>query len=243
MKKKLMLIYKKLLNNYGEQGWWPIINNYTCEYNKSFKHDKKTTKQKFEICIGAILTQNTAWKNVEKSLINLKSANIFSPNKILSTPDSKLTSLIRPAGYYNVKTRKLKEISKFFLEHKDDFENESLSREELLKVWGVGKESADYIMLYALNKPFFIVDAYTIRIFSRMGFFDEKRKYDFVQDFFQKNLPKDYKIYNEYHALIVEHAKRHCRKKPLCNGCILRKDCRYYFKNDKELKRKKLKKI
>ncbi|MGC8929375.1 MAG: endonuclease III domain-containing protein [Candidatus Woesearchaeota archaeon] len=244
MKSKLMLVYKKLLNKYGEQGWWPILKQNSFEYRTFFKHEKKSINQKFEICIGAILTQNTAWKNVEKAFVNLSRANIFSPQKILSTPEKKLAELIRPAGYYNVKTRKLKEISRFFLEHKDDFENESLSREELLRVWGVGKESADYIMLYALNKPFFVIDAYTIRIFSRLGFFDEKSNYDFVQEFFQKNLAKDYKIYNEYHALIVEHAKNCCRKKPVCEDCVLRKECKYYQdKRDKNASKEQSKKI
>ncbi|MEM2121450.1 MAG: endonuclease [Candidatus Woesearchaeota archaeon] len=228
MKSKLMLIYKKLLNKYKEQGWWPILNNDFCEYKKDFKHREKTIEEKFEICIGAILTQNTSWKNVEKALVSLKKNKLLSPEKILEISEKELSKIIKPAGYYNIKAKKLKEISKFFLEHKKEFESNNLNREELLNVWGVGKETADYIMLYALNKPFFVVDSYTKRIFSRLGFFDENKSYDFVQEFFQKNLPKDYKLYNEYHALIVEHAKRHCRKNPFCESCILKEECNYY---------------
>ena len=231
VKEKLMVVYKKLLKTYGEQGWWPLLNNEHSEYNTLFKHKEKTLNEKFEISIGAILTQNTAWRNVEKALINLKSNGLLVPEEVLSVDTKKLAELIRPAGYFNIKAKKIKEFTRFFLSHKEDFKKNTLSREELLSVWGVGSETADSILLYALNKPFFVVDAYTKRLFYRLGFFSSERiNYEDAQDFFHKNLNRDYKLFNEYHALIVEHAKQHCRKKPDCEGCVLLGLCR--FKKD-----------
>ncbi len=226
--KLLLDIYKRLLSAYGEQGWWPLIikkdSSFIVHYDKSFKLREKSLSEKFEISIGAVLTQNTSWKNVEKALLNLKSKNLLSPEKIIH---SDVKNLIKPAGYYNLKEKKLKEFSKFFIKRKEDFDSNSMSREELLSVWGVGRETADSILLYALNKPFFVVDAYTRRLFSRLNFIYEKDNYDKIQLFFHENLPLDYKLFNEFHALIVEHAKRHCRKKPLCDGCPLRTICNF----------------
>ncbi len=223
---KLLNVYEKLLSTYGEQGWWPLIvkkaGSFEVRYDPSFKLREKSLSEKFEISVGAILTQNTSWKNVEKALLNLKSENLLSPEKIIQ---SSIKGLIKPAGYYNIKERKLKEFSKFFIEYKKNFDSNNISREMLLSVWGVGRETADSILLYALNKPFFVVDAYTRRLFSRLNLINEKDDYDKIQLFFHKNLPLDYKLFNEFHALIVEHAKRHCRKKPLCQGCVLRTIC------------------
>ncbi len=238
-RQKLMLIFKKLLKEYGEQGWWPIIKDKSSHYNIKFKLKEKTLMEKFEISIGAILTQNTAWKNVEKALINLKQNNLLNPQGIIKVDNKKLSLLIRPAGYFNIKAKKLKEFTKFFLSHKEEFENNTISREELLNVWGIGNETADSILLYALNKPFFVVDAYTRRLFYRLGFFhSEKIKYEEAQDFFHKNLDMDYKLFNEYHALIVEHAKQHCKKKPDCEGCVLSELCQEYLNNKKRAENK-----
>ncbi len=217
----LKLIYEKLLSEYGEQGWWPIIINeqgkYHSVYDKEFKNKSRSLAEKFEISVGAILTQNTSWKNVEKALINLKKQGLLTPNKLIKKD---VKDLIRPAGYYNIKEKKLKTFSKFFLEHKSEFEHNSIPRGELLSIWGVGNETADSILLYAMNKPFFVVDAYTRRFFSRIeNHFDFYRSYDEVQSYFHKKLPHDYKLFNEFHALIVQHAKVHCRKKPICDGC------------------------
>ncbi len=224
--KLLFDVYEKLLSAYGEQGWWPLTvkkgNSFVIQYDPSFKLRDKSLSEKFEISVGAILTQNTSWKNVEKALLNLKSKNILSPEKIVN---NKIKDLIKPAGYYNIKEKKLKEFSKFFIKNKRNFGSNNILREELLSVWGIGKETADSILLYALNKPFFVVDAYTRRLFSRLNLINEKEDYDKIQLFFHKNLPSDYKLFNEFHALIVEHAKRHCRKKPLCDICPLRTIC------------------
>ncbi len=229
---KLLAIYTKLLTVYGEQGWWPIVKrvdkHLVSVYDKSFKFRKKSLSEKFEICVGAILTQNTAWKNVERAIISLKRNNLLSPEKILSTS---VRELIKPAGYFNIKEKKLKVFSEFFLNHRKGFFDETIGREELLSLFGIGKETADSILLYALNKPVFVIDAYTKRIFSRVGFFSEDITYDDAQKFFYDNLPKDYKLFNEFHALIVEHAKRYCKKIPDCNECMFRRTCLFSRKH------------
>ena len=199
---QLNKIYNILHKTYGKQGWWPVT----------------TDNRQFEIIIGAILTQNTAWKNVEKAIANLRRAKLIDANKILKIKKEKLAQLIQSAGYYNQKAERLKIIAKFYLENKNP------TREQLLDVKGVGPETADSILLYAYNKPSFVVDAYTKRIFSRLGLI-KTDDYHEVQDFFHANLEKNEKLFNEYHALIVELAKRHCNKKPECGGCPLGKMC------------------
>ncbi|MBW2972970.1 endonuclease III domain-containing protein [Candidatus Woesearchaeota archaeon] len=204
-------IFKTLYKTYGAQNWWPV-----------------TSKNKqFEIIIGTILTQNTSWKNVEKAIANLKEKNLIHPAKIIKTNKNALAKLIKPSGYFNQKAERLKIVSKFLLQ------NKNLSRlpvkklrETLLEIKGVGPETADSIILYAFNKPSFVVDLYTKRIFSRLGFCNQDCKYDELQDLFHKSLARDAKLFNEYHALIVEHAKQFCRKTPECRGCPLTKVCR-----------------
>jgi len=233
-KNQLMKIYDLLLQAYGYQGWWPLSTETESKgfdergYHKKDYIHPQTEAHKLEICIGAILTQNTAWKNVEKALINLKKQNLMNAEKIIAADNKRLSAIIKPAGYYNIKSKKLKAFAKFFIVHKEKFNSSSIERESLLSMWGVGKETADSILLYALDKPFFVIDAYTKRIFSRIGFFDEKISYEKAQEFFHKNLANDYKLFNEYHALIVEHAKQHCAKKPKCRGCVLRNKCKYF---------------
>lgn len=199
--------YNILSDRFGKQNWWPTT----------------TENRQFEIIIGAILTQNTAWKNAEKAIANLKKANLVDAKKILKTKKEKLAQLIRPAGYYSQKAERLKIIAKFYLENKNP------AREQLLNVKGVGPETADSILLYAYSRPFFVVDAYTKRIFSRLGLI-KTRDYHEVQDFFHANLEKDEKMFNEFHALIVELAKRHCNKKPVCEGCPLKITCKHLNK-------------
>ena len=204
-------IFKTLYKTYGAQNWWPI-----------------TSKNKqFEVIIGTILTQNTAWKNVEKAIVNLKKKDLIYPAKIIKTNKNTLARLIRPSGYFNQKAERLKIISEFLLKNKD------LSRlpvkklrETLLEIKGVGPETADSIILYAFNKASFVVDLYTKRIFSRLGFCRPDCKYDELQDLFHKSLARDAKLFNEYHALIVEHAKQFCRKTPECKGCPLSNTCK-----------------
>ena len=220
-KEKLVHIYRTMLAEYGCQGWWPVISNKTllCEYHAGAPRNKE---EQFEICLGAILTQNTAWSNVQKALINLKRIGALSPEKILSLKKEKLLSAIRPCGYFNQKAKKLLEFSRFYI----SLSGRTPSRQELLSVWGIGKETADSMLLYAYAVPLFVVDAYTRRIFSRIGLVKEKEEYKNIRKFFEKNLRKDAKLCQEFHALIVEHAKRHCTKKPECRGCPLSKFCK-----------------
>ncbi len=210
-------IFNLLLKEFGSQGWWPVNGKY---HHGDYSYPKNE-KEKLEIIYGAILTQNTAWNNVEKSLKNIKDVDIEKIDKI------KLAALIKSAGYFNQKAERLKIVHKFFKINKDP------TREELLKVKGIGPETADSILLYALHQPYFVIDAYTKRIFSRLGICKENVTYGELQKIFHDKLEKDYKIFNEYHALLVEHAKVYCRKKPLCTKCPLNKLCQYYKDNFK----------
>lgn len=192
----------------------------------------KTKQQMFEVITGAILTQNTSWKNVEKALEKLHEKGITSPDEIINTKNIELGHIIKPAGYYNQKTLRLKTIAQWFKENvkKIDKIETSLLREELLSVKGIGPETADSILLYAFKRPVFVVDAYTLRLFERLGL--GKMNYSEAQEtvhntFKDLNTEDKVRTYNEFHALIVEHAKRHCRKTPVCEGCILKKFCSY----------------
>lgn len=210
MKDSIGGIYKKLFTFFGRQYWWPA-----------------TTP--FEVMVGAILTQSTNWSNVRKAINNLKKHKLLTPRKLYSLPIKRLAFLIRSAGYYNIKARRLKEfLEYFFINYNGDIKKISLVpvsalREELLGVYGIGEETADSILLYALNKPVFVVDAYTKRIFSRHGFIKNDASYRDVQNLFSKNLKKEVKLFNEYHALIVRLGKEYCLKsKPRCEICPLK---------------------
>lgn len=207
-KRKLLAVYKILYKAYGPQDWWPA-------------------KTRFEVIVGAILTQNTAWTNVEKAIKNLKGADLLLPEKIRNTSDKKLARLIRPAGYYNIKAKRLKNFISFLYSGyggsllKLSSEKSDKLKIALLGVNGIGPETCDSIMLYALNKKIFVVDAYTKRIFSRHGFFKESSDYHAVQKYFMDNLPASVRLYNEFHALIVRLGKEFCRTKPNCRSCPL----------------------
>ena len=207
-KTKLLSIYKRLYKLYGPQGWWP-------------------GRTRFEVIVGAILTQNTAWANVEKAVKNLKKDKLLSPEKIMRIKSASLAGLIRPAGYYNVKAKRLKNFVSFLYSRyggslgKLSSERTDRLRKVLLEVNGIGPETCDSIMLYAFKRPIFVVDAYTKRVFSRHDFFKESALYERVQKFFMDSLPKKEKLYNEYHALIVRLAKEFCRTKPDCVDCPL----------------------
>ncbi len=222
MKQTLQDIYTTLLENYGPQGWWPI----SVVYKKRFA---LTNEEKFEIIIGAILTQNTAWSNVEKALVNLRKNKCLSQKAILQTKQETIAHSIKSAGYFNQKAERLKIVTAFLLQHPLEelqaMETTEL-RKLLLSVKGIGPETADSIVLYAFNKPSFVIDTYTKRIFGRIGFCRKDISYEDLQRFCENNLDKDAEIYNEFHALFVEHAKRYCRKKPLCNACILKRVCK-----------------
>ena len=216
-KRELIKLYESLLEHYGEQNWWPIDREY---------HKKHGTDPREEIVIGAILTQNTNWRNVEKALNNLKRKNALSFEGVRTIPKRKLENLIKPAGFYRQKANYLKNFVNIY---KDADELEKVSRDELLKVKGIGKETADAILLYALNRLSFVIDAYTKRLLSRL--WNIQGNYDELKKFFEENLPKDLKVYKEFHALIDEHCKRVCKKKPYCEVCPLTDFCSLYREN------------
>ncbi|MBN2141851.1 endonuclease III domain-containing protein [Candidatus Woesearchaeota archaeon] len=209
-------MYEDLLKRHGPQGWWPLLELHhqmkgtnptktgsVQGYHPgdfSYPHD---LHQKFEICLGAILTQNTAWPNVEKALLNLKALDVIDPHKILEMSEEILKGAIRSAGYFNQKARKIKVFSEFFVSLK----GRNPTREQLLGLWGIGPETADSILLYAYKQPLFVVDAYTRRIFSEKGLFAKDAAYDEIKAVFEAALPKDWKLYQEYHALLVEQGK------------------------------------
>ncbi|MBD3355399.1 endonuclease [Candidatus Woesearchaeota archaeon] len=215
--KKIQKIYDILYKRFGPQRWWPTT--LEGELHPTYHGKKINQKQRFEIIIGAILTQNTAWKNVEKAIFNLKKAELLDINKIRSADKRKIAKLIKPSGYFNQKAERLKLAAKFFSKNKKP------TREQLLEVKGIGPETADSILLYAFNKPVFVIDAYTKRIFSRIGVCRNPCSYDELQEIFCRSLPKSSKLFNEYHALIVELAKQHCKKKPCCSSCPLSRFC------------------
>jgi endonuclease III related protein len=210
----LMAIYQRLFNYYGVRNWWPA-------------------KTPFEVVVGAILTQNTNWKNVEQALNNLRQANALSPEAMRQLPTSELEILIRPSGFFRQKSERLK----LFCHHLQTQHQDQLDtwleqefeqvRNELLSLKGIGPETADSIMLYAGQRLTFVVDAYTSRIFNRLGLLNGKEKYAEIRDMFMLDVESDVQIYNEYHALIVIHCKNHCRKKPLCQGCPLADICKF----------------
>ncbi|MCD6227360.1 endonuclease III domain-containing protein [Candidatus Micrarchaeota archaeon] len=231
---RMDLVYTKLLEHYGYQGWWPLVSMKgkkgfdNLGYHPNDYSYPKTRGQMFEIIIGAILTQNTAWKNVEKALINLYTKRVAVPEKIIEMDFTSLATLIRSAGYYNQKTVRLKTIAEWF--NSTNFNIPTLSlRKKLLSLKGVGPETADSILLYAFKRPVFVVDAYTLRMFERLGF--GKLTYDSAQGIVHKSfktLSDDdkVKVFNEFHALIVAHAKEHCKKRPMCEQCPLYNLCK-----------------
>jgi endonuclease-3 related protein len=209
-KNKIQKLYSRLLKNYGPQGWWPIGGLY----HKGDYSYPKTENEKFEICAGAVLTQNTSWTNVEKALYNLQKEQVLTPDAVISSLDETLKKLIRPAGYYNQKTVYLKALSEFF----KTLDGGIPSREQLLACRGIGNETADSMLLYAFNQPQFVVDTYTRRILSHFDLCTPDEKYMNIKTLFEESLPADVVVYQEYHALLVEFAKRHFQKRPYCSN-------------------------
>jgi len=210
MRQRLNSIYRKLYSCFGPQYWWPA-------------------ETPFEVMVGAIFTQNTSWLNVEKALDNLKKKRLLKPDRLYRISHKRLAALIKPAGYYNVKAKRLKSFLGFFMKHyQGNYRKMSLGhtqalRQELLSVNGIGPETADSILLYALGKPIFVVDAYTKRIFTRHNFIPEGVDYQETQNLFMRNLKKRVKLFNEYHALLVKLGKEFCLKnKPRCQVCPLK---------------------
>ena len=182
--------------------------------------------------IGAILTQNTSWLNVEKALVNLKKNEALSCSTIIKMTDEKLAGLLRPVGYFNVKARRLKNFCNWYqVSHDLEQVTTECLRGELLSINGVGAETADDMLLYAFNRPVFVIDAYTRRLFLRLGLIKEKSDYESLRLWFESKLiqaDNKVELFNEYHALIVRHAKEHCTaRKPLCATCCLKGDCSF----------------
>lgn len=214
-----MIMYKRLYILYGPQGWWPLLEHEDIHPNKTGAYEgyhplnyelPETRNQIYEIILGTILTQNTTWTSAEKALKNLNKMEVIEPEKILSLSTETLKAAIKCAGFLNQKANYILEITKFFI----DLNGTTPTRKELIGVKGVGNETADSILLYAYKQPEFVVDAYTKRIFIHMKLINEKDSYLEIKKRFESNLPIDISIYNEYHALIVEHAKRYYSKKP-----------------------------
>ncbi len=202
--------YKALRGRFGPQGWWPA-------------------ETPFEVMVGAVLTQNTAWTNVEKAVMNLKAAGLLDPRRLSEIDEGTIALAVRPAGYYNVKARRLKSLVAWLMERAGG-DVEALKRipperrrQELLEVRGIGRETADSILLYALGIPTFVVDAYTHRILSRHGLAPEEAEYEEMKELFERTLPRDAALYNEFHALLVAAGKEFCRPIPRCRRCPLRK--------------------
>jgi endonuclease-3 related protein len=201
-------IYDKMFNHFGSQHWWP-------------------GETPFEVMVGAILTQNTNWGNVEKAIANLKKHRLLSPEALEKIPPLKLAELIRPAGYFNIKTKRLKNFIHFLMtEYQGSVEamcakELSKLREKLLSVKGIGPETADSILLYAAQKPIFVIDQYTYRVLTRHFLVGEEAGYHEMQEFMMRHLAEEVPLYNEYHALLVMIGKHFCKKTPLCEKCPL----------------------
>ncbi len=211
----LLNIYRSLRARFGHRCWWP-------------------GETPFEVVVGAILTQNTAWVNVEKAIANLKRAEMLTVEALLDESLERLSELIRPSGYYNQKALRLRAISRWFWDrcrgdplNFEPFATDVL-RSELLALNGIGPETADSVLLYALNRPVFVIDAYTRRIMNRLGFVDEAVKYNDLQACFHLLLPQDLGLYNDFHAQFVALGKDFCRPKPACSDCPLTNACQYY---------------
>lgn len=208
--RKLRSIFQQLLAQYGPQDWWP-------------------GETAFEVMVGAVLTQNTAWTNVERAIVNLTANASLSPERILTVDEAQLAEWIRPSGYFNIKARRLRNYCRWYTDaggyHALSKLPDMELRRALLTVNGVGPETADDIILYAFERPVFVIDAYTRRLFARLGLIQGNEAYEELRAGLEHALGADVALFNEYHALIVVHAKDICRVRPRCNECVLRKAC------------------
>jgi len=203
-------VYRKLHAAHGPQHWWP-------------------GDTAFEIMVGAVLTQNTAWTNVEKAIANLKRAHALTPKTIVKARHRQLANWLKPSGYFNIKARRLKAMCRWLIAQGGTRKLAKFSthdlRAALIAVYGIGPETADDIVLYAFNRPVFVIDAYTRRIFSRLGLIKDGEGYETLRHLFENKLKPDVALFNEYHALIVKHGKDVCRARPWCTACCLRPIC------------------
>jgi endonuclease-3 related protein len=210
-------IFELLFTRFGPRGWWPVTpdaGGLPC-YSGGPVNDR----QRFEVAAGTILTQNTAWKNAEKAIVNLTSDSALSPERIIEMEEGGLAAMIRPSGYFNQKAARLQNLARHLLAVGRP------TRGSLLEINGIGPETADSIMLYAYDELCFVVDAYTRRVFSRISLIGPTDSYDEIKDRFETAIPADVGIYQEYHALIVELSKRFCQKTPACIDCPVKIVC------------------
>ncbi len=211
MHDRLLDIYNRLAKHYGPRDWWPADS-------------------RFEVMVGAVLVQNTAWSNAEKGIRALSEAGMLTPHGLRNAEQDEIARLIYSSGYYNMKARKLKALVEWLGERDDDIEalmaeDPPSLRKELLSIHGIGDETADDILLYALDMPVFVIDHYTRRLFFRLGLAPEKGPYSLYQRLFAESLPPDVSLLNEYHALIVTHSANVCKKEPVCGECCLLEIC------------------
>lgn len=211
----LSAVFHALAAHFGPLQWWPA-------------------ESPFEVLVGAILTQNTAWRNVEKAIANLRGAGVLTPAQLADLTVAELEELIRPAGFFRQKAARLQHVSGVLAAEYDGNIDAFCAgplddvRRRLLALPGIGPETADSILLYAARRPSFVVDAYTRRVFARLGLLAGDERYEAIRARFMRELPEDVALYNEYHALIVTLAKSNCRKRqPLCPSCPLRPVCRF----------------
>lgn len=204
-------VYQQLRRRYGPQHWWPAEST-------------------FEVMLGAVLTQNTAWVNVERAIENLKQASALTPQAIVNANHNRLAKWLKPSGYFNVKAKRLRNFCSWYINAGEYASLKYLKtiqlRERLLEINGIGPETADDILLYAFNRKVFVIDAYTKRIFSRIGIIKKEIDYESLRELFEHRLGiESVKMFNEYHALIVLHGKDVCKKRPRCNECCLSDLC------------------
>lgn len=221
----LLAIFEQLLNAFGPRHWWPA-------------------ESRLEIIIGAVLTQGVAWRNVEKAVNNLKASGNLDFQTLLEMDESLLSGLIHSAGYYRQKTRKLKTLLSWVQSQYDGDLNRMLNspsielRQELIKLWGIGPETADSILLYAGGHPIFVIDGYTQRIMARLGLVDEKWSYQNLQNYFHQALPPQTELYNEYHALLVKLGAEYCKKqRPRCAECPVSTVCKHHGEQENNNRR------
>jgi endonuclease-3 related protein len=201
---QLMVVYQRLIGAYGDQSWWPADSS-------------------FEVMVGAVLTQNTAWTNVEKAISNLKHVDSLTLEGLLALPDEALAQLIRPSGYFNIKAKRLKNLCLWLAENGGESKLAAVDtgalRSSLLQVNGVGPETADDILLYAFARPVFVIDTYTRRLFSKLCLIQGSEPYEDLRQIFEAELEADVSLFNQYHALIVRHAREKCQQTADCRHC------------------------
>jgi len=228
-------LYRQLLAEYGPQGWWPVPSRGGTGRRRGFDAlgyhpaDYRTPRApaaRFEVIMGAVLTQNTAWTNAAAALVRLREAGIRLPADLLALSQDELAGLIRSSGYFNQKAKKLASIAAFFSGPGALSPAGAPARAALLSEWGIGPETADSILLYAFHVPVFVVDAYTRRILARVGLIGGRETYGDIQDLFHSSIKRSAPRHNELHALIVQHAKAHCTTRPECGTCPVRR-CRH----------------